>query len=35
MTEAEVRQSGRNALVATRPKTRVGRAVKKGETQGK
>jgi len=34
MTEAEVRQSGRNALVATRPMTRVGRAVEKGETQG-
>ena len=34
MTEAEVRQSGRNALVATRPMTRVGRAVEKGEAQG-
>ena len=31
MTEAEVRRSGRNALVATRPMTRVGRAVEKGE----
>jgi pyruvate/2-oxoglutarate dehydrogenase complex dihydrolipoamide dehydrogenase (E3) component len=34
MTEAEVRKSGRKALVATRPMTRVGRAVEKGETQG-
>jgi len=34
MTESEVRQSGRKALVATRPMTRVGRAVEKGETQG-
>jgi pyruvate/2-oxoglutarate dehydrogenase complex dihydrolipoamide dehydrogenase (E3) component len=34
MTEAEVRKSGRKALIATRPMTRVGRAVEKGETQG-
>ena len=34
MTEREVRESGRPALVATRPMTRVSRAVEKGETQG-
>jgi pyruvate/2-oxoglutarate dehydrogenase complex dihydrolipoamide dehydrogenase (E3) component len=34
MTEAEVRKSGRKALVGKRPMTRVGRAVEKGETQG-
>lgn len=34
MTEDEVRRSGRPALVGTRPMTRVGRAVEKGETQG-
>jgi pyruvate/2-oxoglutarate dehydrogenase complex dihydrolipoamide dehydrogenase (E3) component len=34
MTEAEIRKTGRTALVATRPMTRVGRAVEKGETQG-
>ena len=34
MTEKQVRQSGRPALMATRPMTRVGRAVEKGETQG-
>ena len=34
MTEAEVRKTGRPALMATRPMTRVGRAVEKGETQG-
>ncbi|MCZ6569858.1 MAG: FAD-containing oxidoreductase [Deltaproteobacteria bacterium] len=34
LTEAQVRQSDRKALVATRPMTRVGRAVEKGETQG-
>ena len=34
MTEAEIRKSGRKALVAKRPMTRVGRAVEKGETQG-
>ncbi|MEZ5401597.1 MAG: FAD-containing oxidoreductase [Bryobacteraceae bacterium] len=34
MTEAEVRKSGRPALVGHRPMTRVGRAIEKGETQG-
>jgi len=34
MTEAEVRKSGKRALVGVRPMTRVGRAVEKGETQG-
>jgi pyruvate/2-oxoglutarate dehydrogenase complex dihydrolipoamide dehydrogenase (E3) component len=34
MTEAEVRKSGRKALVGKRPMTRVSRAVLKGETQG-
>lgn len=34
MTEAEVRRTGRPALVATRAMTRVGRAVEKGESQG-
>jgi pyruvate/2-oxoglutarate dehydrogenase complex dihydrolipoamide dehydrogenase (E3) component len=34
MTEAQVRKSGRKALLATRPMTRVGRAVENGETQG-
>jgi len=34
MTEAEVRKTGRKALVARRPMTKVGRAVEKGETQG-
>jgi pyruvate/2-oxoglutarate dehydrogenase complex dihydrolipoamide dehydrogenase (E3) component len=34
MTEAEVRRSGRKALVTRRPMTRVSRAVEKGETQG-
>jgi pyruvate/2-oxoglutarate dehydrogenase complex dihydrolipoamide dehydrogenase (E3) component len=34
MTEAEVRKSGRKALLAKRPMDRVGRAVEKGETQG-
>jgi pyruvate/2-oxoglutarate dehydrogenase complex dihydrolipoamide dehydrogenase (E3) component len=34
MTEAQVRQSGRKALKAERPMTRVGRAVEKSETQG-
>ena len=34
MTEAEVRESGKRALIATRPMTKVGRAVEKGETQG-
>jgi len=34
LTEAQVRASGRKALVGKRPMTRVGRAVEKGETQG-
>jgi pyruvate/2-oxoglutarate dehydrogenase complex dihydrolipoamide dehydrogenase (E3) component len=34
LTEAQVRASGRRALVGKRPMTRVGRAVEKGETQG-
>jgi pyruvate/2-oxoglutarate dehydrogenase complex dihydrolipoamide dehydrogenase (E3) component len=34
MTEAQVREAGRKALMATRPMTRVGRAKEKGETQG-
>ena len=34
MTEAEVRKSGRKALIGKRPMTRVGRAVEKGETLG-
>ncbi|WP_197500596.1 FAD-containing oxidoreductase [Mycobacterium sp. 852002-51961_SCH5331710] len=34
LTEDQVRNSGRKALVGKRPMTRVGRAVEKGETQG-
>lgn len=34
MTEAQVRESGKKALIGKRPMTRVGRAVEKGETQG-
>ena len=34
MTETEARATGRKALIGTRPMTRVGRAVEKGETQG-
>jgi pyruvate/2-oxoglutarate dehydrogenase complex dihydrolipoamide dehydrogenase (E3) component len=34
MTEAEVRKSGKPALIGTRPMTKVGRAVEKGESQG-
>ena len=34
MTETQVRESGMKALMATRPMTKVGRAVEKGETQG-
>ena len=34
LTEAEIRKSGRKALIGMRPMTRVGRAVEKGETQG-
>lgn len=34
LTEAEVRKTGRPALVGKRPMTRVARAVEKGESQG-
>lgn len=34
LTETQVRQSGRAALIGTRPMTKIGRAVEKGETQG-
>ena len=34
LTEAEVRKTGRRALVGKRPMTRVARAVEKGEAQG-
>jgi pyruvate/2-oxoglutarate dehydrogenase complex dihydrolipoamide dehydrogenase (E3) component len=34
LTETEVRRSGKPALIGTRPMTRVGRAVEKGETEG-
>jgi len=34
MTEAQARETGRPLLTSTRPMTRVGRAVEKGETQG-
>lgn len=34
MTEAQVRATGRRALMGIRPMTKVGRAVEKGESQG-
>ncbi len=34
MTEADVRRSGRKALIGKRPMTRVSRAIEKDETQG-
>ncbi len=34
LTEAEVRKSGKPALMGQRPMTKVGRAVEKGESQG-
>lgn len=34
MTEAEVRASGRKALIAKRPMSRIARAIERGETQG-
>ncbi|WP_263416479.1 FAD-containing oxidoreductase [Terriglobus albidus] len=34
MTESEVRQSGKPALIGNRPMSRVGRAVEKGESSG-
>ena len=34
LTEAQVRASGRRALIATRPMSRIARAIEKSETQG-
>jgi pyruvate/2-oxoglutarate dehydrogenase complex dihydrolipoamide dehydrogenase (E3) component len=34
LTEAQVRHSGKPALIGTRPMTKVGRAVEKGESKG-
>jgi pyruvate/2-oxoglutarate dehydrogenase complex dihydrolipoamide dehydrogenase (E3) component len=34
LTEADVRKSGKKALIGTRPMTKVGRALEKGETLG-
>lgn len=34
LTEKQVRESGKKALIGTRPMTKVGRAVEKGETAG-
>ncbi|MBL8268384.1 FAD-containing oxidoreductase [Steroidobacter sp.] len=34
MTETQARASGRKLLIGTRPMTKVGRAIEKGETQG-
>jgi len=34
MTETEVRKTGKPALIGTRPMTKVGRAVERGESQG-
>jgi pyruvate/2-oxoglutarate dehydrogenase complex dihydrolipoamide dehydrogenase (E3) component len=34
MTETQARATGKKLLIATRPMTRVGRAIEKGETQG-
>ena len=34
LTEAEVRKTGKPALIGTRPMTKVGRAVEKGESKG-
>ena len=34
MTEAQVRKSGKKALIGKRPMTRVARAIEKGETRG-
>jgi pyruvate/2-oxoglutarate dehydrogenase complex dihydrolipoamide dehydrogenase (E3) component len=34
LTEAEVRKSGKPALIGTRPMTKVSRAIEKGETEG-
>lgn len=34
LTEAEVRDAGKSALIGTRPMTKVGKAVEKGESKG-
>jgi pyruvate/2-oxoglutarate dehydrogenase complex dihydrolipoamide dehydrogenase (E3) component len=34
MTEAQVKQSGRKALIGKRPMANIGRAIEKGESQG-
>jgi pyruvate/2-oxoglutarate dehydrogenase complex dihydrolipoamide dehydrogenase (E3) component len=34
MTDTEIRKTGRPALSAKRPMSRIGRAIEKGETQG-
>jgi pyruvate/2-oxoglutarate dehydrogenase complex dihydrolipoamide dehydrogenase (E3) component len=34
LTETEVRQAGKAALIGIRPMTRIGRAIEKGETKG-
>jgi pyruvate/2-oxoglutarate dehydrogenase complex dihydrolipoamide dehydrogenase (E3) component len=34
LTEADVRKSGKQALIGTRPMTKVARAIEKGETEG-
>ena len=34
LTETDVRKSGKQALIGTRPMTRVARAIEKGETEG-
>jgi pyruvate/2-oxoglutarate dehydrogenase complex dihydrolipoamide dehydrogenase (E3) component len=34
MTETQARKKGKNILVGTRPMSRVGRAIEKGETSG-
>jgi pyruvate/2-oxoglutarate dehydrogenase complex dihydrolipoamide dehydrogenase (E3) component len=34
LTEEEVKRTGKPALIAKRPMSRVGRAVEKGETEG-
>ena len=34
LTETDVRKSGKQALIGTRPMTRVSRAIEKGETEG-
>jgi pyruvate/2-oxoglutarate dehydrogenase complex dihydrolipoamide dehydrogenase (E3) component len=34
MTESQIRQSGRRALIGKRPMANIGRAIEKGKTQG-